>query len=331
MLVPSKPIFDQDLIVEEQAQLGWVDKVVDPTLWNGEINADLVFIADFPYCSDQLLQRDIVLDVQALIDSVIRPGSHFILNCTCGIAEDAGLGAPVRVAHPDDDRILWELDVEALRPALSDELQGPGFVRLVFERACYQRAVHGLLDKIRELAGSVHPLSVCDERPFKLDGVIAAKVPDTLVVDGIQPPIHGSEALSEEILDTIGSIDWRRQPTLPAGSHVEIGLFESSEPYCVDGWPGTAWIGHWFTRHAVARAWAQWPVTRRYAVDQEWARKRRGLEVIEDSSTNHFVMVPGTSLREFDRKGENFAQLLAAGLSEGDTAPGAQVTYRSLQ
>lgn len=324
-------MFDRELIVETRARLGWVDRVVDPTLWNGEIDADIVFIADFPYCSDKLLQRDIVLDVQALIDSVIRPGSHSILNCTCGIAEDAGLGAPVRVAHPDNDHILWELDVEALRPALSGDLQGPGFLRLVFERADYQRSVHRLLAKIRELAGSVQPLSVCDESPFKLGGVIGAKVPDTLMVDGIQPPIHSSEELSEEILDAIGSIDWRCQPVLPSGSRVEIGLFESSEPYRLNTQPETDWIGHWFTRHAVARAWDQWPVIRRYAIGHDRARENRGFEMIDDLSRKHLVMVPGTNPQAFDQMGERFTELLAASLAEGDTAPGVQVTYRRSQ
>lgn len=322
----TRAVFDQEVIAETRARLGWTAKIVDPVLCKGAIDADLIFVTNFEHCSDKLFERDIVLDIQALIDSVIRPGSHFIFNCTCGIAEHAGLGAPVRVAHPDDDHILWELDVEALQPALSEDLQGPGFVRLVFDRAAYRQSVVDLLARLREMAGSRQPLSACDSSV--LENLTGPDLPDTLVVDGIQPAWHNSDELTDELIEATRTIDWRRRPIVPPGSRIEIGLFESEEPYRIDGRPGSDWIDRWFTRHAVARAWDEWPVVRRHAIDNAMTLTRQLVEASDDERRNHLVMAPGTTAKEFDRLGQRFAELLGKSLAEGATAPGVRVVYR---
>ncbi len=322
----TRAIFEQELVVETRAELNWTAKIVDPVFHDGQIDADLLFVADFPHCASKMAQRGIVLDIQALIDSVIRPGSHFILNCTCGIAKHAGLGAPVRVAHPDDEHIIWELGVEALRPALADDLQGPGFIRLVFDRTAYRQSVLDLLACLREMAGSRQPLSAYDSSA--LEGATGPNLPDTLIVDGIQPAWRNSDELTDELVDAIGTIDWRPRPIVPSGSEIEIGLFDSEAPCRIDGRPGRDWIGAWFTRHAVARAWDEWPIIRRYATDDGMAGAREFVEVSNDKRRNHLIMKPGTTTQEFDRLGERFARLLGESLAEGSTAPGARVVYR---
>lgn len=137
---------DQGLFAEAEADFGCVVKIVDPVEHNGEIDADIVLEPRVPFFASDLYNESIVIDLRALIDSSIRPGRYFILNCTCGMADCVGLEYGVHVAHPDERHIVWEIDIERFAPALRGDLSGPGFLRLVFDRAQY-------LDSIRP-AGS---------------------------------------------------------------------------------------------------------------------------------------------------------------------------------
>ena len=64
--------------------------------------------------------------------SLWLPGNYFLLTCTCGMFECAGLEFPIRVRH-DSDRIFW--DIEEPTPARM----------LVFDRTQYAGEVQRMI------------------------------------------------------------------------------------------------------------------------------------------------------------------------------------------
>lgn len=317
--------FNHGLVLEIPARLEWRALLVGLILDHEGFTADLAFEPGFPHSADRLYEhRDIVLNVRHLIDSAIRPGGYYILTCSCGYAEHAGLQEPVHVAHPDPDQIVWELDVERLRPSLSDQLQGPGFLRLVFERAAYTAAIIELLAHAHGVAAKPQPLSHCNEKDLLAELLPGAHGHDTVIVDGVEPDFDNSTCM-EDLVAATRDIDWTPQPMIAAKSQVIIGLF-GPEPCRVagDGEPGC--ISHWFTRHAVARAWDDWPVARHWA-NRSRARERN-LPIPEpDAHPSHFTMALGPDPAAFHRLGQRFAGLFQASLAEGNTSPGTQVIY----
>jgi|GEM_PF-1486023 len=317
--------FNRGLVLETPARLDWRPRVVGLILDNEGFTADLAFEPVFPHCAEGLYEHgDIVLDVRCLIDSAIRPGGYYILTCSCGYAEHAGLEEQVHVAHPDPNHVVWELDIERLAPALAAELKGPGFLRLVFERAAYAASIKRLLTHAQHIAAAPQPLSLCDDQKLVAELLSGTNGHDSVIVDGLEPDFDNSTCM-EDLLAATTDIDWTPRPMLAPNSQVEIGLF-GPEPCRVTGDHEPGYISHWFTRHAVARAWDDWPVALHWA-NRSKARERN-LPIPEpDAPQNHFTMELSADPTAFHRQGQRFAELLQASLAEGQTSPGTRVIY----
>lgn len=121
---------------------------------------DMQAVPHFPGCSENLQEQDIVWDIFALMESVKRPGRHYVFTCSCGTALDADLYQSIQVRHPDADTVFWDFDVQALGAALEERYSEyeHGFIRLVFARPAYETAIHGLFNALRS-AGST-PLDI---------------------------------------------------------------------------------------------------------------------------------------------------------------------------
>jgi len=310
--------FDQGLVVETDAEFGWVSRIVDPTECNDEISADIVLEPRVPYCEKDLFDKGIVFDLRALIDSVSRPGCHFIFNCTCGIHDCVGLDDGVHVAHPDTKHIVWELDIEGCAPVLQPDFRGPGFVRLIFDRAQYLRSVQSLLEEIQSLAALLQSLECCDRQDQTGRVAPYANRFDQVKVDGIQPAFDNDESLTT-LLAVAPSLDWRARPMVSPGSRMAVGLFGDST-LAVEGDAVPDWLPRWFTRCSVARAWANWPV--------QWLSGPTEDGGIPPESAAGWRRPAAIEAEHFDRLGRRFAELFARSLREGITAPGVEVTYR---
>lgn len=96
---------------------------------------------------------DIVLNLQALLQSVRKPGGYFLLTSECGYAEDADIHELIFVQHPSPNKIVWELDVQGLRSALVKETQlthQEGYVRLIFDRSQYVTDLHRMVAETQQ-------------------------------------------------------------------------------------------------------------------------------------------------------------------------------------
>jgi len=310
--------FDQGLVAVTEAEFGWVFRIVDPTEYNDEISADVVLEPRVPYCESDLYDKGIVFDLRALIDSVSRPGCHFIFNCICGIHDCVGLDDGVHVAHPNTKQIIWELDIERCAPVLQPDFRESGFVRLIFDRAQYLRSVQSMLEEIKSLAALPQPLECCDRQDQPGRVATYAKRFGQLKVDGIQPAFDNDESLTT-LLTVAPSLDWRARPMVSPGSRIAVGLFGDST-MTVEGDAAPEWLPRWFTRCSVSRAWADWPV--------QWLSGPVEDGGIAPESAAGWRRPAAIEAEHFDRLGRRFAELFARSLQEGITAPDVEVTYR---
>ncbi len=279
----------------------------------------------FSGCSDRLAERSIVWNLWALLDSVRRPGGHDILTCECGYPSDARLEEAVLVSHPDDATVVWELDIQGLKPALADDLAGwGGFVRLVFQRPEYEADIRAMLREVRRTQGASIP--VTDLVEVRGQGFLVENHPEIrhVVADLFEPTVHGDfdgEAFAQ--LDDEAA--WPREPLFPPGARVEIGYF-GNELCLVDGRASRVWIERWFTRWAVLDAYRQWGETfvRAYALPRIYP----GMKAPAGVADNEFVLLPGRDMETCHRAGEAFAAALRHSLEEGCTAPDVSVRYR---
>jgi hypothetical protein len=146
---------DNFLQAEMPARLGW-------QLFFSEIIFDdppylvLQAIPEFPGGSARLAERGIVWDIFRLIESVKRPGAHQLLTSDCGYAPDSYLNEAMLVSHPDADSVVWEIDIEGLRPALADNFEPVryGFIRLVFRRDEYEADIRRLVLELQRAAAT---------------------------------------------------------------------------------------------------------------------------------------------------------------------------------
>ena len=306
-------------LAEYVARLGWAKRFVELTFLPDVPTVSFGLMPVFPGCSARLAERDIVWSLWSLMDSVRRPGGHWILNGECGHPDDAGIGQPVCVAHPDERTVIWELDVSDLGVALDEPLAARrGFVRLVFDRAEYEAAVRAMLREVRatadtrvpfgELAGLHHSNLLASEYPASSDAV----------ADVFVPAEHG-ECDAEELLALDIEAPWPREALFAPGTLVEIGLF-GSDLHRVNGGPSQAWLGRYFTRWAALGAFRAWSgFTRRGLL------RTGGGRAVGDP--NELVFAPGSDPEECHRSGAAFAQALQRGFDEGATAPGVRVVY----
>lgn len=279
----------------------------------------------FPGCSDRLALSDIVWNLWALMDSVRRPGAHDILTCVCGQPSDAHLEEAVLVSHPDDEIVVWELDIRGLKPALADvPADGEGFVRLIFKRPEYETDIRAMLREVQRVQGASIPvIDLVEARGYEF---LVEDHPEIrhVVADLFEPTVHGDDdGAAFARLDA--EADWPREPLFPAGARVEIGFFGDAF-YLVDGRASRVWIERWFTRWAVLDAYRQWddPFVRAFALPRLYP----GMKVPAGVDPNEFVLLPGKDMESCHRAGEAFAAALQHAFGEGSTAPDVSVRYR---
>lgn len=58
----------------------------------------------------QSISHGYVIDMQAVVASFAAPGDYFLLTCSCGVPECAGLFQPIHVAHLGDGIIHWHIE-----------------------------------------------------------------------------------------------------------------------------------------------------------------------------------------------------------------------------
>jgi hypothetical protein len=183
-------------------------------------------IPEFAGGGNDLAERGIVWDVFALIESIKQPGAHQVLTADCGYAPDVYIEESVLVSHPDNNTVIWELDIAGLRPALDKTLTGDheGFVRLVFAREHYEADIRALLRALQQAGRDPIPVTMLDSCTHGLQRLLAGyPACDSLPVDELEPNIEGMAL--ERLLELDADESWPRTPLRPAGTLIESGFF----------------------------------------------------------------------------------------------------------
>lgn len=185
----------------------------------------------------------IVWDLLKLCASIRRPGGYSVVTCSCGDGGHAGLWSPIFISHPDDDSVVWEIDIPDCHPALDERWRGQtGFLRLCFRRADYVADIQAML-RAMVSAGQANP-------PVKED-------------DSDQDE-EGSDEMAWKALEQLATAnDWSRQPIFPPGTVLEFQPDQCDT--LLDGKPLRQYTPRLFTRWAVAQAYHRW--TRLYWQD----------------------------------------------------------------
>lgn len=176
-------------------------------------------------------KTDIVWDLPQLCDSIRKPGGYHVLNCSCGLSDHAGLKELAFIAHPDEETVVWELDLPGHYPALHERWEGAsGFLRLVFNRAEYEADILAMLA-----------------------AVLSAGSPE-LPVEEYEPDNKHGEAY-EWLQSLAAANDWSRQPILPEGTTLEF----LPDTNCLrDGKPLREYAPRLLTRWAAMQAYYHW-------------------------------------------------------------------------
>lgn len=113
-------------------------------------DVDFCLLPDFPYsCQKKILKNEVVWDPLALHQSLLKPGYYYPFTCCCGVPDCAGINAPIKVSHPDDSSLLWDIDIEENASMLADNLPaGIRYIRLHFARREYELILQKMLQAI---------------------------------------------------------------------------------------------------------------------------------------------------------------------------------------
>jgi hypothetical protein len=177
-------------------------------------------------------KTNIVWDLPQLLESIRRPGGYHVLNCSCGDTGHANILEAMFVAHPDDETVVWEIDIPSHRSALDEGLRATeGVLRITFNRAAYEADIFAMLD-----------------------AVLSAGTPD-LPVDEYDPD-RGGEAY-ERLQALAKKNDWSRQPILPPGSILDFRIHRD-DWMLLDGRHLREYAPRLFTRRAALQAFDRW-------------------------------------------------------------------------
>lgn len=310
------------------ARLGWQVRYTD-VVFADPAYALMQATPVFAGCHPKLFERGIVWDPLVLLKAARKPGAHYVLTADCGYGPDAYIEEAVLVSHPDAHTIVWELDLQGLRPALDEAVTGAapdGFVRLVFERESFEADLRALLRELQARAAAPVPIGeltqTFDWAATGLDQATLAKLP----VGELEPDVNGLALETLQALDADAA--WQREPVWPAGTVVEFGYFEGALGHDLiridgellrSGWPGW-FFPRWEALHAF-RTWVQW-TTR----EASWPPAARAANGTARRANLRFLR------QEADRAachaaGRRLAEVMQACLAEGDTAPGVVVRY----
>lgn len=321
---------DAEPFLDLPARLGWRTRYAE-IVFADPPYVILQAIPSFPLCHPELFARGIVWDSFSLLDSLARPGAHWILTCTCGIADDAGLATPIFVSHPDRQRIVWELDLKGLAPALEDWLTGTdGFIRLTFARDEYESDLRALIGELRERA--INPVAI-------------EALSETDSVEWLQREYsHLAPFQVEELEPSIGGMALERlldldTETLPAtaplwlpGTLIEFGFFVVGDEHDlmrVNGevpWP-SSWTPRHFTRWEAWGAFHQWLDL----LCRGFWLGHAGCIVPPRSEWNRFFLRQEADRVRCHAAGRRLADVVQRQYLEGETAPGVTVRYVECQ
>lgn len=310
--------------VNMPARLGWHAEYTE-VVYSDPPYLVLQAIPVFPRCSPLLAERGIVWDIFSLIDSAKQPGAHALLNSDCGYAPDSGLNESILVSHPDDRTIIWELDINGLRPALDDAMtDGIGFVRLRFSREEYEADIRAMVRDLKERGEATVAVDavkeICD-----LDYMRQA-YPDakSIQVGLFEPEMKGMEL--EKLLEIDPDAEFEREPIFPRGADVELGYFDKGDGHefvIVNGQVDRCWWGRYITRWQALAAFHSW-----LSFTCPGCVLPEGISRPAPEERNRRFL-----LRESDRApcheaGRHLARVMQNCVDEGDSAPGVTVRYR---
>ncbi|MCE9569759.1 MAG: hypothetical protein K8R10_07100 [Rhodocyclales bacterium] len=194
---------------------------------------DVRLIPVFPEVRPDIGEKtEIVWDLPQLCESIRRPGGYDVVNCACGLGDHSNLMCPTFVAHPDDDTVVWEIDIPGHRPALDARWQETeGFLRLVFRREDYEADIRAMLD-----------------------AVVNAGTPE-LPIDDYDPNLGG--CVFESLQELAAKNEWSRQPILRSGTVVEFRV-AYRDFMLFNGKPSHTYAPRLFTRWAASAAFDRW-------------------------------------------------------------------------
>jgi hypothetical protein len=324
------------MIEVKNATLGWTLRHDSITFDSVEPYVTVNLIPKFPFCSADISDDTVVWDLEYLIHSVKQPGACQILNCTCSCADCAGIEDLVYVSHPDDDTVIWEMDIPSFKVALDNTLNDETFIRLVFHRESYEASIRAMLREVQAAIRTPYPVEAFpDDRQESLSKEYPGI--EQVPVDGYEPD-YGYDHF-----ERIAALDldepWPRQPLFPEGTHIDIGLF-GQELYLVNDSAQRSWITYMITRWEARCAFERWmdTVTRRYALEPRFAGFLGPSCVSISDAIDHkgnpdapdpnaFIPMPDMDESLCHRAGDTFAREMARCFSEGATAPGVIVRY----
>mgnify|MGYP003276389165 CR=1 FL=1 len=289
--------------------------------------AELLCIPVFPFCGNELKERPIVWEPERLARSYMTPGSYELITCSCGDSGHAGITDSIYVSHPDNKRIIWEMNISDFEPALCFELQDKkGYIRFVFFRENYKKSLINMCKSMKMLSDSfLYP----HEIKHLTDDKVVDEIPaNTRITVGCFGP-YGEDI--QEFHKQILCLEQKRKPLFPPGTTIEIGLFKE-KLFQINGIASNDWLGWYFTRLAVKEAFDFWmkTVCRRYVQKTKNALSAPHFMSImgnDDPKRNEFVLQDGFTLEDCHRAGRHFVEVFAASLKEGNTAPGVNVQY----
>ena len=179
---------------------------------------------------NKLAEQGIVWDVFALIDSVKRAGAHYVLTCDCGYAPDADIQEAVLVSHPDDETIVWELDIAGLRPVLLPELavEDEGYIRLTFARDQYEQDIRTLVHDLQQSGGADIAIGNLTPDCYGLDH-LRENYPhlDRIRVDELEPGTQGMAL--ERLLEVDASAPLGKRSDLASGGAGRVWLLRQGK------------------------------------------------------------------------------------------------------
>lgn len=242
-------------LAEMPARIGW-HIIITELIHDDPPYLVMQSIPNFPGCCDKLDERGMVWDVLVLIDSAKRPGAYQLLTCDCGYAPDAGLDETVLVSHPDEQTVIWELDIAGLRPALDDSFAdvASGFIRLVFRREEYESDIRAMVSGLQCVGRTSFPVQPETDK-YGLQSLFQSygfQSPDqtTIMVEELEPNTKG--VALERLLEMDANAPWSREPMWSRNTVVEFGFFSKVD-------------GHEFMRvdkHVHVGCWPGWYFTR---------------------------------------------------------------------
>ncbi|MEI3479552.1 MAG: hypothetical protein V8Q84_11210 [Bilophila sp.] len=294
---------------------------------DSEYEATLLYIPVFPFCANDLKTIPAVWEFKSLVRSYIRPGGYELITCSCGEAEHAGITGCVYVSHPDNQRIVWEINISDFEPVLCSELQGKkGYIRFVFLREYYKKSLKSMYKTMKMLSDNfLYPHEI---KPLTDTKWIDSIHSDTLIsVECFGPYKDDIQELHKQIL----CLNQEINPLFSPGTTIEIGLFKE-KLFQINGMTSNDWLGWYFTRLAVKEAFDSWmqTVCRRYSKKTKNALSAPHFMSVmgnEEPKRNEFVLRDSFTLEDCHRAGRHFVEVFAASLKEGNTAPGVNVQY----